>query len=77
VAAAEILRKKLEELFETQSYSFIVLPHKNLDIEKLRKLTADKKCIIGNVFKGNFKYDNLIFNNSSITLCFINDLKDF
>jgi len=77
VGTAKILRKKLEELFETQSYSFIVLPAKNLDIEKLRKLTANKKYIISNVFKGKFKYSDLVFDSNSITLCFINDLKNF
>ena len=61
VTTAEILRKKLEKLFKTQLYSLIVLPNKNLDIEKLNKLIANKKCIIGNRFKGSFKYDNINF----------------
>jgi len=77
VATAEILRKKLEELFGTPLYSFIVLPNKNLNIEKLNKLIANTKCIVDNVFKGSFKYDNLMFDNNSITLCFVSDLKNF
>jgi len=74
VAAAEILREKFNELFKTQTYDIIVLPAKNLDIDKLKTFVADKNCIIDNLFKGNFKHNDLVFNSNSITLHFIDDL---